>query len=292
MDFDDDVHYLTAFNVQRGWTAYYRWHDSNNKTRYSRITEDWDQDVATWNTRPAIDSSMYDTIPSTPTIGYDQNTSYDTLDILPFVNYWQENPAENYGYEIALVDTLQPSAATRDHSTQYHNKDWFEFTFTLYDPITISGTVTHCTEGNDDGAIDVEVSGGSGDYVSYTWWRKTIGGGYGGVESGTDINNVDVSSLQDGLYMLYVDDHLGHRGYRYFLVGEWGDTTTVQLSQPNQSLGNLYLDDAMPTYYKSPVDSSVLGGSSTRVMSTSSSTYDCVGLVKYALDFDQRLNFF
>ena len=76
----------------------------------------------------------------------------------------------------------------------------FETQFSL-ENITIEDTLVHPTcSGQDNGSIDITVSGGSGNF-SYTWTASA-----GGTVPATQVNSEDLSDLAPGTYEVVVED--------------------------------------------------------------------------------------
>lgn len=149
LDFDDQLEFSKAELKMRAWSKFFRHHQSSNAVNLSLATSSWEEESVTWNTRPSVINKHQIQIPATTTIGYEQNHTWDAVDIGPFVAYWQENPAQNYGFEIALANYNFTQYAQRSYKSHQENNHfvYFEFTVkagdnTTYDDEKKKGTLT------------------------------------------------------------------------------------------------------------------------------------------------------
>jgi hypothetical protein len=85
---------------------HYRGTPYDNTIAIKRVTQPWQEMVVNWYNRPVVNSTIYEEIPLTAA-GYGYTDA--TLDLLSLVQYWQNNPADDYGLEYALKD---PTAST------------------------------------------------------------------------------------------------------------------------------------------------------------------------------------
>lgn len=146
LDFDDQLEFSAAELKITAWSKFFRHNNSSNAVNYSIVTEDWHESDVTWNTRPAIDPSIQVTVPTTTYIGYDPVHKIDTINILSFVEYWQENP--NHGFEIALETYGATQFASREYKSSLTNNNYVYFEWSVkeavsatYDEDTQLGTV-------------------------------------------------------------------------------------------------------------------------------------------------------
>lgn len=147
LDFDPQLEFTKAELQVLAWSGFFKHNNSSNAATYSIVTSDWTEEVVTWNTRPTIDSSMTLSVPTTTYIGYDPVHKWDTVNLVPFVEYWQEN--DNHGYEMALSTYGATQLALRDYKSQNTNQNYIEFNFevkpaveTTYDVDSETGTLT------------------------------------------------------------------------------------------------------------------------------------------------------
>ncbi len=131
IDFDEQLEFSKAELQIKAWSQFYRGYSSTNDVNYSLVTSPWKKENVTWNTRPTIDSTQQIYIPTTTKIGYDAVNIWDTLSLLPFVEYWQANPSENYGFEIALNSYNHIQYANRDYKSTAGNTNFVLFEFSV-----------------------------------------------------------------------------------------------------------------------------------------------------------------
>ena len=148
LDFDNQLEFTKAELTIKSAAQFYRGSNTSNATNYSLVTSPWQEKVVTWNTRPSIDSSSAVYIPTTTIIGYDTIDLFDTVSILSFVEFWQENPKQNFGFEMALEDYNNTKWASRNYKGSASNENFIEFQFvvrpnvvTSFDEVTNSGNI-------------------------------------------------------------------------------------------------------------------------------------------------------
>lgn len=122
IDWDPGLIYDEAMFGGYAYTYFQRYANSTNDVYYYPITEDWQYKKVTWNTQPEVDTSTYIYIPTTNTIGNDPDRR-DSVDLLPFVEYWQEHP--NYGFRAELANQNQGDFANRGYRRPYSNNTGF-----------------------------------------------------------------------------------------------------------------------------------------------------------------------
>lgn len=122
IDWDPGLIYDEAMFGGYAYTYFQRYANSTNDVYYYPITEDWQYKKVTWNTQPEVDTSTYIYIPTTTTIGNDPDRR-DSVDLLPFVEYWQEHP--NYGFRAELANQNQGDFANRGYRRPYSNNTGF-----------------------------------------------------------------------------------------------------------------------------------------------------------------------
>ncbi len=133
LDFDDQLEFSAAELKITAWSKFFRHNNSSNAVNYSIVTEDWHESDVTWNTRPAIDPSIQVTVPTTTYIGYDPVHKIDTINILSFVEYWQENP--NHGFEIALETYGATQFASREYKSSLTNSNYVYFEWSVKEAV-------------------------------------------------------------------------------------------------------------------------------------------------------------
>jgi len=135
MDFDDQLQFTKAELQMNAYSQFYRGSSSSNAVNVSLVTENWEESSVTWNTRPAIDSSLTVYIPTTTTIGYENTHDYDTINMMPFVDHWLANPDDNFGFELALETYGATQYAQRSYKSASSNHNFIEFDFTVRQPV-------------------------------------------------------------------------------------------------------------------------------------------------------------
>lgn len=249
----------------------------------------WYEDTITWSNQPTISATYRSSVSSIST----SEEGWHKISTVGIAKYAVWLPEKNYGWRMSL----QSESGTDNKgvvyaSAEHDSTDIRPYLFIEYvPPIEIEGYVTHCTNGNDDGAIEIaSITGGCKSYVSYIWYILS-GGVFTQIELGTDLTKVDVSDLEDGLYMLLITDYHGATGYKYFFVGEEGATTDVNFGITNSTNRAKYTEDSELLYNKTTSDSSFLGGTLSTVGTYTSSLYNYRGLLQYKVDWDPSLEF-
>ena len=97
-----DLYYAT--NHSNG--GYYQ--TSDNEARLIRITEPWDEHQVTWETRPDIDPDDFVILPEST----EDYQNYEGIDLTQFVRFFYENPSENYGFIIRLINEFAYTCMT------------------------------------------------------------------------------------------------------------------------------------------------------------------------------------
>ncbi len=136
LDFDDQLEFSAAELKITAWSKFFRHNNSSNAVNYSIVTEDWHESDVTWNTRPAIDSSITVNVPTTTYIGYDPVHKIDTVDILSFVEYWQDNP--NHGFEMALETYGATQFASREYKSSITNSNFVYFEWSVKEAVEVA----------------------------------------------------------------------------------------------------------------------------------------------------------
>ncbi len=158
--FDDQLDFTKVeLNIQ-AYSQFYRGNSSSNAVNYSLVTSDWDERSVTWNTRPTIDSTKQIYIPTTTAIGFDNTHARDTVSLLPFVEEWQANPSQNFGFEIALETYGAADYANRNYYTTYQNRTWLYVRFEVNNGLTAT-----FYDSTNTGSIAVEAPTGTLPYT-------------------------------------------------------------------------------------------------------------------------------
>ena len=181
-----------------------------------RVDTTWDEGTITWNNQEGTFSS--DRVICDTTDAQTDTTHH--IDVKTHVQNMVNYPYNNHGWAIRLDDENQSGYdyGLSFYSTDHVNASYrpqLEITYVL--PIEITSRVTHCTNGNTDGAVDLTVTGGSGNYDKFVLYRVDKKTGYTAREettvitsltSGVDNTSIDGSSLQPGLYRAFITDDL------------------------------------------------------------------------------------
>ncbi|NOQ74892.1 MAG: DNRLRE domain-containing protein [Crocinitomix sp.] len=136
LDFDDQLEFTVAELKIKAWSSFFRHNNSSNAVDYTLITEDWHESDVTWNTRPATDTNYRVNVPTTTYIGYDPVHNLDTVDILTMVEYWQDNPSDNYGFEMALETYGATQYASRDYKSANTNANYVYFEWSVIEAVS------------------------------------------------------------------------------------------------------------------------------------------------------------
>lgn len=132
MDFDYQLDITKAeLRMKAFGSGFARYANSSNAVNYSIVTSPWTEEDVTWNIRPTIDSTQKIQIATTTFIGYDPVHNWDTISLLPFVEYWSENPTENHGFEIALQNYNASQFAAREYLSAAGNVNFMYFEFSV-----------------------------------------------------------------------------------------------------------------------------------------------------------------
>ncbi|MCC7454114.1 MAG: DNRLRE domain-containing protein, partial [Crocinitomix sp.] len=132
MDFDYQLDITKAeLRMKAFASGFARYANSSNAVNYSIVTSPWTEEDVTWNIRPTIDSTQKIQIATTTYMGYDPVHNWDTISLIPFVEYWSENPTENHGFEIALQNYNASQFAAREYLSAAGNVNFMYFEFSV-----------------------------------------------------------------------------------------------------------------------------------------------------------------
>lgn len=87
-------------------SGHHQLHAGENASYLLRITEPWDQYQVTWNTQPGITMEDAVMLPKTTSMTQD----LIDIDVTEFIRYFKENPQDNHGMMLKLVEEVQLSA--------------------------------------------------------------------------------------------------------------------------------------------------------------------------------------
>jgi len=127
MDVSPDLDIQQADLHLYGWTRYYQTYNSSNEAAYTIVTEPWNDDIVTWNCRPATNPAYQVISPKTSVVNGYTNDRNDQIDILPLMQYWQSNP--NYGLEMALSSYNHTEFSSRSQKSLSNDIGYLEICF-------------------------------------------------------------------------------------------------------------------------------------------------------------------
>ncbi len=131
--FSPDVNVLSAdLHLEAASLPYQQSNYSSNALKFHPIVEPWYHGFATWNFRPSVNSNIVVNLPATGTPnGNTPGHTEDIVNIMPFVNYWKANPANNYGVEIGMETyNVNNGKAHRNYKLVRPNDTHFRLSFT------------------------------------------------------------------------------------------------------------------------------------------------------------------
>lgn len=107
-------------------------HEGANACWLQRITEDWEEYAATWNTKPSMTSDGQISVPASTDPYEDYN-----LDISTFVQDMVDDPAANFGFALKLQNE-SPTRGLMFHSSDATDEGtWPKLTVTYTEPVPI-----------------------------------------------------------------------------------------------------------------------------------------------------------
>lgn len=196
-----------------------------------RVTSSWSESSTS---NPSVTSVNQVSIPNESASTTETLESYEVKNL---VEYMVANPAQNYGFRIYFKNGI---GGSHSRGRSYYSSAYSvaskrpQLIVKYYLPLPeISGDVTHCDFGQENGAIDVSVSGGSGSYTDYDW--------YDGQTESYFATTEDVSGLGPGWYGLKVEDDEGTVGTQIFVVGEECSNTTISINPPEEFAKDLHI---------------------------------------------------
>lgn len=152
VDFDSSLEFLSAEQTLDPKGGHYRKNATDNSGWLSLITSNWEENTVTWNSAP--NTMTTDQVSIAPTQANTYTMRFDTLDILKFVEYWQNNT--NNGFELALQNYNQQSTALLDYESSDYGSPNLILSYTVIPPVQTSfndetnmGTITvNAPQGN------------------------------------------------------------------------------------------------------------------------------------------------
>jgi len=164
VDFDDQLSFTSAnLSLTSNSRGHLRQRSSVTNAGYlSRVSSEWNESTVTWNTKPSI--SITDQLIIDETIPHGLVIRDDEFDLLNYVEYWQQNPNENFGVELSL----QNYGANRSSFLSYYSYDGgvpekrpvFELSFEINNRLT-----AEFNESTNEGSISVDAPGGNLPYT-------------------------------------------------------------------------------------------------------------------------------
>lgn len=113
VDWDPSLDFTAVNQILGNKSGCYQLSNSDNDAWLSRITEPWGEYYVNWATQPEVSNIDRVYIPTTTTNGLENRD--DTISILPLVPFWQQNPTENFGIQLALNSYNQAASAYRSY---------------------------------------------------------------------------------------------------------------------------------------------------------------------------------
>lgn len=254
-----------------------------------RANSSWVETGVTYFNQPTF------TIPGAAAFTTPATTGLHTLSVSAFTAHVQNMvnyPALNYGWCLKMASEAGSTRGLLYKSREATptlpiSRPYIEVTYIM--PVKVDGIVSHCTEGLDNGKVSgVTYTNGTGVYSSYEWFRYNLGT-VTSIETGTNFANIGADNLADGLYLLRVTDNGGNIGYKYFLVGEYGATTTVEFSNNTSSANSIAFNE--DAYTESGTNANVTGPANIYFQASHSANSYVTSLLKYQVDFDPSLTF-
>ncbi|MCD6066766.1 MAG: tRNA3(Ser)-specific nuclease WapA precursor [Bacteroidetes bacterium] len=240
---------ISANLILYGTGNHTRFHGGSNASYLRRLSAAWNEGTVTWNTQPG--NIATDEISLAASGGASETY---TVNVTDHVRIMIDNPVSSFGWVLMLQDEVTSSArglsfGSSDNATA-GLRPRLELTYAL--PMEIKGLVTHVNTaiGASSGAIDVSVTNGVPPYT-YSWSNSAT--------------TQDISSLGTGLYTLTVTDAYGFTAKKYFAIGSWGNSVTV----------NIVPDD-------------VSGKDNLLVLNDNGVTYGDIGYPHHTLFYSQR----
>lgn len=112
-------------------TNHYQLQSGENQSLLLRILEDWDEDQVTWNNQPGTTFADAIVIPKSTS----QTQNYPDLDVSNNIQYWFENPTENFGWLFRLSVEMQYSCMVFA-SSDNPKKEWRPTLTVIYESCT------------------------------------------------------------------------------------------------------------------------------------------------------------
>jgi len=285
---------------------------NNNDLTLSRLDSNWIDTSITWNNQPGVITSDQVQIADSETTDPVKH-EFDVIDHLEYFNFYEHL---NFGWELRMYSETGASNTGISYYSQECVTDSLRprLQVEYIMPLDFDINVSHCNQDSTNGSYTVNVNeGGSGGLFALYYLRKRTDTTWVIQSSGvpSSIEDVESENLSPGLYALILRDSLYTsfptsrryllEYYKWFLIGEEGKITTVNMATPGGSSGEAYFEDVAigrntqtnpgGTKY-SDINyntGSSFGAAST--VPTATFGYDNVGLLKFEMDFDPSLDF-
>ena len=236
MDFDPQLEFTKADLTLKAANIFYNGPNSSNETKFSLVTSPWNEKTVTWNTRPSVttDPGLIMTLPETVE-GYDSLDYFDSISILPFVQFWQQNPSLNYGFEMALTDYNYTSWASRNYKGSSSNQNFIEFEFKVKNEEVYSKSFNASQDASVNSLSPTTNNGGSDKM------EIKANGAIGEAEQ--SLIEFDITSIPEGAIItdatlkLYASNVTGSTNLDLYLDrndGDWDESTVDWNTKPAQ----------------------------------------------------------
>lgn len=285
---------------------------NNNDLTLSRLDSNWIDTSITWNNQPGVITSDQIQIADSETTDPIKH-EFDVIDHLEYFNFYEHL---NFGWELRMYSETGASNTGISYYSQECVTDSLrprlEVEYIM--PLDFDINVSHCNQDSTNGSYTVNVNeGGSGGLFALYYLRKRTDTTWVIQSSGVPgtLEDVESENLSPGLYALILRDSLYTsfptsrryllEYYKWFLIGEEGKLTTVNMATPGGNSGESYFEDVTigrntqtnpgGTKYS---DINYNTGSSfgtAFAVPTATFGYDNAGLLKFEMDFDPSLDF-
>ena len=199
------------------------------------VTSSWTEGGVTSNNRPTISTLAADIVTTTPNaIGYD-----DDIDVKDMVQRMVYGQTSNYGWCVQVSnESYWGYSGGTFYTSEYTTADYRpNLEIKYYIPLSPTNVViTHESgTGEQDGGVDLDLSGGASSSYTYSW----IEGSTGDVLSSDSL----LTDVSYGWYGLHVTGSYGEDMYYAFLVGEDCAEVTIEFeTSPEYTDNTLILD--------------------------------------------------
>ena len=251
------------------------------------------------------------------------STNVHQINVKTHVQNMVNYPYNNHGWRIGLDD--ESIGGSGDYGLSFYTSNHSNSTFhpeldiTYIMPIEITSTVSHSTNGNNDGSVDIAIAGGSGNYSKYNLYRIDINPDptkpsfeiIVPIQNSNTVNNsITIGNLEPGLYRVIIRDALwsGSNNYNnghflknyHFLVGEVGQITTCILASKtavedvqikNNNGANAAANDDANINYKYVTSQLGIASTGTNSHGSTGASYDLASFINFNTNFSGDLEF-